>query len=444
MPAVVERPDRPLGALEFLKTATSNTLGICDTQVFEELIVQRRYGPFRIAFVSDPEGVRRVLVDQAEHYPRLPAIRRLYANEIGTGTLASDGETWRRHRRVAAAVIDRRSFAPDLPGLSGLAEAEAEGWHARFGAGPFNIEAEVAALWGRLLNNEVTGGDPEGMPILSWLAKVPRKPKFFDVLPVPPALRPLVSSGRQAEERVRLSEQLRGMIEQRAAPGYAGGKDLLWRIAHSVDRKDGSKLPLAEMRDEAASIVAGGDASIRALTWIWYLLALRPDVEARVHDEMDALLGRGPIRPEQLAEAFYLRRVLNEVMRLYPPIPAMVRQARRTDEICGQRIARGTYVFVMPWVIHRHRRLWDDPDAFDPDRFLEERVRERPRFAFIPFSAGMRVCSGASYAMAQITIMVLALARRYRFRPVGDRVVRPFGAISLQPKGGLWVTMERR
>lgn len=444
VPAMVDRPDKPLGPLQFLKTVTSNTLGICDAQVFEDLVVQRRYGPFRIAFVSDPVGVKRILVDEPDTFPRLSTIRRLYAIDVGTGTLASDGDTWRRHRRVATAAIDRRAFGPDLPMLSGLAEEEAGTWSHRLGTAPFNIEAEVAALWVTLLNREVTGGDPDGVPILLWLKKVPRKPEFFDVLPIPAALRPLVSSGRQTTERARLSGRLREMIEQRMRPDFGGARDLLWRIAHTADRKTGETLPLNEMRDEAASIAAGGDAAIRALTWFWYLLALRPDVEERIHAELDALLGDAPLDPAHLAEAPYTRQVLDEVMRLYPPIPAIVRQARRSDEVCGERIARGTYVFVMPWVIHRHRRLWDDPDAFDPDRFLKERSADRNRYSFIPFSAGMRVCSAASYAVAQIMIILLALVRRYRFRLVADKLVRPFGGISLQPRGGLWVTLEPR
>ncbi len=444
VPAMVARPERPLGPIDFLKTATSNTLGICDAQVFEQLIVQRRYGPFRIAFVSNPEGVRRILVEQPDAYPRLSTIRRLYAAEIGTGTLASDGETWRRHRRVATAVIDRRAFGPDLPALASLAAAETRGWCGRLGAEPFNMEAEVAALWVTLFNHEVTGGDPAGIPIIAWLKKVPRKPRLLDILPAPSMLRQLLSRASQTDERAGLSARLRGMIEQRQQPGYGGAKDLLWRIAHAADRRTGDALPLDEMRDEAASLTAAGDAAIRALTWFWYLLALRPDVEARVHAEIDRVVACGPIEPRHLVECPYTRAVLDEVLRLYPPIPVMVRQARRSDEVCGERIRRGTYIFVMPWVIHRHRRLWDDPDAFDPDRFLGDRGGERSRYAYIPFSVGMRVCSASSYALAQMTIILLTLARRYRFRPVPDRPVRPVGGISLQPRGGLWMTLERR
>lgn len=442
--AVPPRPERPLRTLQLLKSAASNTLGVCDKQVFEDLIVLRRYGLVHLAFVSDPVGIRHVLVDRFDDYPRFSLVRRLYRAEIGTGTLASAGEIWRRHRRVAAPTLERRAIAPVVPELIEASESLADSLATACPEGPVNIELHVKQIWMQLLNRMVTGGDPRGLPILNWLGKVPRRPRVLDLAPMPSWLRDLVSSAKQSSEKVALRSELLTLIQERLAEGYAGPQDFLWRIAHGVDRQTGKPLPLIEMRDEASSQLAAGEASIRALTWIWYLLALHPDVERRLHEEIDEVTGGRPLEGDQIRKLVYTRRVLDEVIRLYPPIPMIVRQASKSDTICGQRIARGTIVLIAPWVVHRHRRLWSDPDIFDPDRFGDERSQERPRLAYIPFSAGPGVCTGSSYATTQMMIMIVALARRLRFRLVPDRPVVPGSGISLRPRAGMWMTIERR
>lgn len=438
------RPPRPLSTIPFLRTVTANTVAICDEALFDEWVVVRRYGFVPTVFVNDPAAIRRVLVDAAQDYPRHPAIRRLYAAEIGTGTIASDGEVWERHRRVAAPTVDRRAIAADLPALIELAEASATGLDARIGGEPFDIEAVMNGLATDLLNRIMTGGDLRGLPILAWLSKVPRRPRLLDILPMPVWMTDIVSSARPPPERVALREGLLALLKERLDPAYVGPRDLLWRLAHAVDRDSGQPLPLPEARDEASSLVTAGDATVRALTWTWYLLALHPGAEARLHAELDATLGGAPLRPDLMRELSYTRRVMDEVLRLYPPIPVIVRKALRTDTLCGQRVPRGAAVFVMPWVVQRHRKLWTEPEVFDPDRFDSGIAGDRPRFAYIPFSAGPRTCTGASLAISQMLIVVAAFARRYRFRLVPGVEVKPRGGITLKPRGGLRMTLERR
>ena len=438
------RPKQQLSGLEFLRTAATNTLGMFDEALFEEPVAVRRYGPIALAFVSEPAGIKQVLVDKFADYPRLPVIRRLYAAEIGTGTLATTGEIWSRHRRIAAPTLDRRAIAPDIPGLITAAEIAAKAFDDGPLGAPVNVEARVAQMWLGLLNQMVTGGDPRGVPILTWLGKVPRKPRALDLLPMPAWLRNVVSPAKQSPERAALREQLLGLIRERLAEGYGGPQDLLWRIAHGNDRQTGQPLPLVEMRDEASSQLAAGEASVRALTWIWYLLALHHEVADRLHTELDVVLGGEALCADHLKQLVYTRQVLDEVIRLYPPIPLIVRQAQRSDVIGGLNVPRRAIVIVSPYVVHRHRRLWNEPDAFDPDRFQEDRSADRPRFAYIPFSAGPGVCTGSSFAITQMLIVIAALARRYRFKLASDAPIAPFGGISLQPRGGLWMTLERR
>jgi cytochrome P450 len=398
----------------------------------------------RVFFVSDPDGIKRVFLDNVDNYPRVARIRRLFAAELGTGSLGSEGETWWRHRRVAAPAIDRRAIAPDIPALIRLAEANADEIERRSRGTTLDLEAGVVRLLIRLWNHVVTGGDPGAVAMLNALSKIPRKPRLADLAGISRLIEPLRPRDRP-RRRLEFDDVLQALVARRADAGGSWTRDLIWRLLNTRDRKTGETLPRAEVRDEAASLIAGGvSPTVRALTWIWYLLALDPRVETRLHAELDAVAPGGPLAPAHLPQLDYTRQVIEETMRLYPPIPAILRQAAADDVVCGQRVPRRSIVAILPWVVHRHRRLWTDPDRFDPDNFSRERRAGRHRFAYLPFAGGPRICVGAGFAMTQMTIVVAVLARRFRFRLAAGHPVVPVGRISLHPDGGLHVTVERR
>ena len=439
------RPPRRLPLLQLLRTIPTNSLGVFDEELYEELFVMRRYGLVTVCFVSDPAGAKRVLVDNFDNYPRLPTIRRLFEAEIGTGTLGSEGEVWARHRRVATPAVDPRALKPDIEGLIAIAEAFAEEIADKYVGRkkPVDMQLVAADVLTRMMNEIATKGDPAALPVMKWLSAVPRKPRAIDVLPKPEWLSKIVVRRSLEPWRVEADKTLRRLIDERLAPGYDGPKDLLWRLARTPDRQTGKPLPPQEARDEAASLLAAGDATIRALSWIWYLLALHPEAEARLHAEVDAV-GARPLEPGDLRSFHVLGRTLDEVMRLYPPIPVMVRRSLAADEVCGRRIPKGAFMIVSPFVIHRHKALWDDPERFDPDRFAPGAQSARPKLAYMPFAVGPRVCPGSSVSSLNLTIAVAAMARKLRFKLAAKRPIVPFGAISLEPLGGMMMRMERR
>jgi cytochrome P450 len=444
-PVMPPRPSRALSPLRFLVTASTNSLAACDEELFDRLFVARRYLHQRVFFVSDPDGIKRVFLDNVENYPRVSRIRRLFEAGLGTGSLASEGETWRRHRRVAAPTMDRRAIAPEIATLIQLTEAAADGIACRRPGEILDIESVVGRLLLCLWNHVVTGGDTDALEMLGALSKFPRKPRLADLLGVAPLLERLRPGECRRRPEVAFDALLRALIARRAAPDYRGPHDLIWRLLNSPDRKTGETLPLPEVRDEAASLIAGGvSPTVRALTWIWYLLALDRRVEACLHAELDAVAQSGPLAAAHLPQLSYTRQVIEETMRLYPPIPAILRQAASDDIVCGQAVPRRSIVAILPWIVHRHRRLWPDPDRFDPDNFRPERRSTRQRFAYLPFAGGPRLCVGAGFAMLQMTIVVAVLARRFCFRLADAHPVVPVGRISLHPYGGLHVTVEHR
>ena len=445
IPVMPPRPRKRLSTWAFLKTAARNTIATCDEELFDELVVARWYFLAKVIFVSDPAGIKHVLTDNSDNYERMGTIRRLFEIELGTGTLASEGEVWRRHQRIATPSLDQRAFTPQVPGLIALAEELAARFEERVGGEPIDLEACVSGVSNPLWNQFVTGGDPKGLPILSWLTKVPRRPSFSDLVPKPRWLTKIVVPSFRDDDRIGgLDPQLHAMIDARRAEDYGGERDLLWRLAHRRNTRTGETLPRHEVRDEAANLIVGGSTGLRALTWLWYLLALHPDVEAKLHVELDRVLGGQALRAEQIPDLVYTRQVLDEVMRLYPPIPAIPRQAKRADEVCGHRVPAGGIVVVMPWVVHRHRKLWDDPDRFDPERFDPANVAARPKHAYIPFAAGPRVCPGQAFALTHMMIVAVSLARRFRMRFATGEPIEPRGGVSLRPRGGLMVRLDRR
>jgi cytochrome P450 len=372
------------------------------------LIVPRRYLWNRVFFVSDPEAIKRVFLDNVENYPRYRHIRRLFQASLGTGSLGTEGELWWRHRRIAAPAIDHRAIMPDIPAMIAAAEAAAKRLDAIPEDQVFDLEKLISGLLIDLWNEVVTGGDPAAVTMLNSLSKYPRKPRLADFTPLGPLLDPL----RPAHLRNKIApfdELLYGLIDARRDENYAGQHDLIWRLIHLRDRRTGEGLPRSDVRDEAASMIAGGvSPTVRAMTWVWYLLARHPEIEARLHAELDMRLQGDEPTQAQLTQLTFARQVIEETMRLYPPIPGILREAAAADVLCGHRIPRHAVIAIMPWVVHRHRRLWSDPDRFDPDRFSPENSVARHRFAYVPFAGGPRICVGAMFAMTQMLIVVPA------------------------------------
>jgi cytochrome P450 len=439
------RPARPLSTLAMLRTVARNSVSALDEELFDTLVVPRRYLWRWVFFVSDPAGIKRVFLDNVDNYPRYRYIRRLFQAGLGTGSLGTEGELWQSHRRITAPALDHRAIAPDIAAMIASAERTATRLEDYASGSAIDIEPGVAHLLLGLWNLVLTGGDPTAEPMLLGLAKYPRKPRLVDFTALGPLLDPLRPAAQRRQKIGQFDGVMDGFIDARRAPDYPGSHDVIWRLIHLRDRRTGEGLPLNEVRDEAASIIAGGvSPTARAMTWIWYLLGEHPEVQARLHEELDTVLAGSAPTPARLPLLTYTRQVIDEAMRLYPPIPGILREAAGEDVLCGHRVPPRSIIAILPWVVHRHRRLWEDPDRFDPDRFLPANAAERSRFAYVPFAAGPRICVGTTLAMTQMLIAVAAMARRFHFRPAEEHPVRPVGRISLHPFGGLRMKVERR
>ena len=443
-PAMPPRPARPLSLLRLLRVAQANSLAACDEELFDELFVERNFLGRRFFVISDPEGIRHVLQDNCDNYPRLTWIRRVFEFGSGTGMLHAEGAPWRRHRRLINPTLDPRALMPDAPVLIELAEEM--GRHlAMLPAGQSIDTHEAFRHLITLSSGHVfAGADRTVDPMVDHMGQYPGPFSWADLLPIPGWLRVVDRLRRARIEAGNFAPLLDRLVAERRSATYDGRKDLVWRLANARHRDSGERLSVAELHDEILTLAATAATSLRPLPWIWYLLARHPQVEERLHAELDEVLGGRRPNPGDLAKLVYLRRVLDETMRLYPPLPIMIlRRAAADDTICGRRIPRKSIVAIMPWVVHRHRKLWRDPDRFDPERFASAGAAPS-RYAYLPFAAGPHVCAGASLAMLQLIVAVAVVARQFRFRLVPGRRVEPTAWTSLRPRDGIWMTVEPR
>jgi cytochrome P450 len=211
------------------------------------------------------------------------------------------------------------------------------------------------------------------------------------------------------------------------------------------DEETGDGMTDRQLRDEVMTmLLAGHETTSLALSWTYYLLSQNPDADRGIADEVDRVIGDERPSFEHIEQLAGTRRVIEESLRLYPPAWGFSRRALNDDEIGGYRVPKGSLVFVIPFVVHRRPRVWPDPDRYDPDRFAPEQVAVRPRFAYIPFSGGPRGCIGSQFAMVEALLIVAAIAQRYRIVLVPGQNIRPEPLITLRPKPGIHVTLEKR
>jgi cytochrome P450 len=433
--------------LRFLRTLRDSSVATYGEEVFENAMVERRVLWQRYLIVSSPRGIQRVLLDNAGNYVKSRVARRLVEPGIGRGLLTSEGEAWRRQRRTMAPSFDHRSLMSYVPVMTEAAAALLERWDRMAEGAPLDAAVEMMRLTLRIIARTMFSADADDVgPIVEEaVGRYQRevRPGLLDLLNLPDWW-PRAGMHRRA----RIFDRLDTVIDRlmsRETPTGGDSKDLLARLLEARDAETGGAMDLKEVRDQVVTIfMAGHETTAQALTWTWYLLSQHPAEEAKLHAELEQVLGRRVPRFEDLAQLRYTRMVLEESMRLYPPAHTISREALAEDEIEGHRVPKGSMVSIVPWVIHRHRALWDRPEVFDPERFAPERGGARHRFAYIPFGGGPRICIGAAFAMTEALIILATLGQRFRLRLAPGAAVEPVGLITLRPRHGLSMLLERR
>ena len=432
-----------------LREMRENALTAHGPENFSADIITQRILWRRMFILNEPGAIRYVLLDNAANYIKSEVGRRLLEPGLGRGLLTSEGETWRRHRRIMAPSFDPRSVTGYAPIMTEVTQGLLEKWDALPDGSELDAAAAMMHLTLHIISKAMFSSDSDeivdavegGVNQYQTLVR----PSLLDLLHFPQwfarLLSPLPTDGLfdEFDRKVDL------LLTERGRAPDAEPKDLLARLVAARDAETGGGMTAKEVRDQVVTIfMAGHETTSLALSWTWYLLSQHPAVEEKLHRELADVLGGRTPRNEDIANLRYTRMVIEESMRLYPPAHTTGRQPIKPDEILGHRIPAGAEVLIMPWLIHRKPQLWEDPERFDPERFAPERAAERPRFAYIPFGAGPRICIGAAFAMTEAILILATIAQRYRLRLKPGHPIEPQGLITLRPRYGMQMFLERR
>jgi cytochrome P450 len=409
-------------------------------------LVRMHVGNRSIYLVRRPEDIRYILQENQHNFskqtPGYAALRLV----LGNGLVTSEGDFWLRQRRLAQPAFHRQRIAGFAEKMTDLTRQLLERWETSARRGePLDVASEMMELTLRivgwtLLSTEVGPDSPAvGRALNELLPQVLRRSLSIVRLPrsIPTPKNRSLRAARAALDRV----VLRMIAERRQRGGE--GSDLLGMLMSARDEETGEAMSDAQLRDEVMTIfLAGHETTANALTWTLYLLSRHPDIRRRLqHEIAEALQGRVPTAAD-LPRLGYALAVVQESMRLYPPVWLLMRRCERDDVIAGYRIPAHTFVAVSPFIIHRDPSLFENPEGFDPDRFLGERAGQIPRFGYLPFSAGTRVCIGNSFALMEAQLVLAAIVQRFRLDLVSGHRVELHPAVTLRPRHGMRMTLH--
>jgi cytochrome P450 len=415
-------------ALGFAKVLGQNALATFPPEAFVEDMVARQFFGRRRIILSRPAGIQHILIDNSGNYRRTTPTMRMLLPLLGRGLLLSDGEDWKHQRRAVAPA-----FAPRTIPMVARHVAEASraliGKLAAQGERPVDLRAEMQFLAldiaGRaMFSMDMNRHGAEMRELITLYSEHLGRPSLPDFL-----LPSFLPSPRDFARR-RFRRQWMGLIgriiaERRARASEGAPGDLFDLLA--------TEAPPDRLVEQVATMITAGHATTAvALFWALYLLAVTPDVQERITNEV-AALDLGPdSASEVLPKLIYTRAVVQEALRLYPPAFTLVRQARRTDNAGGIIIPAGAIVFISPWVLHRHRLRWAEPERFDPARFLPG-APAPDRFAYLPFGIGPRVCIGAQFALTEAILVLAGMVQTFHIERASSEPVVPVAIVTTQP-----------
>ena len=440
-PVRVPLADAPWGIWKSLQMARSNVLRIIPDIATRQPIVSGKTGK-RWHMIMDPDTIREMLLDRLDIYPKSDVTKNLLRPAIGESLFIAEGAHWRWQRRTAAPVFSHRNVMNLAPIMTAAAERCAARVDA---AGPravnmldemitttFDVIADVTFSGGEAFDRAAVHDAIE-----DYIAEA-GKISLLDILGAPDWVpRPgRMVAGKAMRDTKTIADRA---IQTRKERPHGGVPDLLDLLLQGEDPESGRAMSVSELRDNLLTfIVAGHETTALTLAWSMYLVAFDPSVQARAREEAQRVLQGRAATGEDVAHLPFVRQIVDEALRLYPPAGVVSRTAQAEDVLCGRRVQAGDTCMIPIYAVHRSHLLWDNPDAFIPDRFQDRKAV--PRYAYMPFGDGPRICIGASFAIQEAVIILATLLGRFTFEAVPGKDPDPVMILTLRPEGGVWLT----
>lgn len=436
--------------LRYARRFRRDLLSALPARLYRAWMADFRSPLLRSVLCNDPALVRLVLQDRPADFPKSDRLREGLAPLLGQSVFVTNGALWERQRRIIDPAFEGGRLRETFPAIRAAALAAARRMAAQAGA-EIDVEPETShaaadAIFRTLFSIPIEH-DTAARVFAAFRAHQDAQPivNLAALVPLPRWL-PRFHGRRTRRTAAEIRGLIAGLVRDRAAEIAAGTApdDLATKIMTTRDPVTGQRFSPAEMVDQVAIFfLAGHETSASALAWALWLLAAAPDWQDRVAAEARAVLTDDQPDFAAVSRLRTARAVFREAMRLYPPVPMMVRETTRPEHFRDRDLPRGTQVVLSPWHLHRHERLWDDPDGFDPGRWDTENGRACARSAYIPFSAGQRVCPGAGFAMVEGPLMLALICRDLRLAP-GATVPVPVARLTVRGQDGIMLRLDRR
>jgi cytochrome P450 len=434
--------------LRLLLQARTDFLSIWRASDYTEKVSQIRILGRQVVLVNSPELIRQVVVKRQENFERKsPQMRRALEFLLGDGLFISDGETWKQRRALVQDIVHTNRVPAFGPIMEKTASELVERWNGMPEGASINVLHEMAGLTAEIISRSVFGnqlGEDSANAVTDSFTSYQSLIDsinlgyflgFDEGLPVfrTPTLRRSVKRIHQIIDKV---------VEDHLS-GRGDHNSMLELLIRRQQRNPELKLDVVALRNEAATIfMAGHETTAATLTWAWYLLARAPWVEKAVHDEIARVCGDRVPTIDDVPNLEWCKAVIEETLRLYPPVPILARQNRQADTIGGLDIAPASLILIVPWLLHRTGSLFEKPHHFLPERFLGGK-RPTP-YSYIPFASGPRVCPGLHFGLTEAILCLAIIAQSFRVTIDPAHKVEPICRLTLRPKAGLPVKLERR
>lgn len=442
IPVAAPRVDKKMSRFELGLAARRNVLEIIPALAYRQPIVTGEL-LIRWHMMADPKGMRRVMLENLENYPKSEIMRRMLRPAIGNSLFNADGADWNWQRRAVVPVFTHRNVVSLAPAMTATAERACERLMGCSGHAEIVTEM-LTSTFDVICDVALSGRDHfdakiYGAAITRYFQTAGRA-SLLDFLGVPTWMpRPgELMAGMSVQTMHRMVAKA---IEERRREATGNADDLLDYMLAAEDPETGRKMSSEDLLyNMQFFIVAGHETTALALSWALYLLANSPEIQQRVREEVSSQLQGRAANASDLYKMPFVEQVLDEAMRLYPPVGLLARNVVAEDELCERQMKPNDTLFLPIWALHRHEMWWEKPDEFNPDRFAPEARARRNKYLHLPFGAGPRVCVGADFAMTQARIILATLVQRFRFSPT-EHGPKPIMTMTVRPEPGVFLNI---
>ena len=451
IPPYPKRHKKEINPFQALYYARNDLLSMWDEDSFKLEFMSQKILKQHVFIANSPDIIRYVLVENKDNYERKsPQMKRALEPLLGDGLFISDGKTWSSRRRIQTPMFDNSHIQMYSKTIISTIVEMTENWKKHGDNSTIEVHTEMAKLAAEIIARTLFGeklGAENSEAVVSAFAdyqSVVKQMALSNFLGLPDWM-PNVNA--KIGKAKRAGQTIHNAVDAIIALAEKGGHEgtMVDELIKANQSESGIDLMTRkQIRNEIIVLfMAGHETTANVLAWTWYLISQSPEVEKKLHQELEEVLGDRTPEYADIENLIYTRAILDETMRLYPPVPILSRQALKEDKIRGKKIPAGSLMLVVPWLIQRHQKFWDNPDHFIPERFMPGEKKPR-KFTYLPFSAGPRVCIGKSFGITESVLAVAIIAQRFRLQLPEKAEVTHECRLTLRPKGKLPMIMKIR